>query len=271
MLGIIYYPVSFVLWCWHWVFGHLLGAGSGAGWVLSVVFLVFTLRLTLVKSFVTQTRSVTRMRKLAPELKKIKEEHDGDRRKQAVERQRLLRAKGINPLAGIVPILLQIPVLFGLGVVLRSFSPGQENYSFGVADVESYLNAHLFGAKLSNFLLQPAAELAAAQVSRLDQILVSVPLIIVVGVATHLAARRSIARQDPDSVLPQTKAVNAFAKYVFPVGAIFFGAFLPLGLLFYWLSNNVWTLAQQHLVFARVDREENARNCTEVRSGIINP
>ena len=47
MLDFIYYPVSFILWCWHWVFGHLLGPSNGIGWALSVVFLVFTIRLVL--------------------------------------------------------------------------------------------------------------------------------------------------------------------------------------------------------------------------------
>ena len=41
MLNFIYYPVSFILWCWHWVFGHVFGESSGFAWALAVVFLVF--------------------------------------------------------------------------------------------------------------------------------------------------------------------------------------------------------------------------------------
>ena len=49
MLNFIYYPVSFILWCWHWVFGHVFGESSGIAWALAVVFLVFTLRALLFK------------------------------------------------------------------------------------------------------------------------------------------------------------------------------------------------------------------------------
>ena len=54
MLNFIFYPVSFILWVWHEVFGFLLGPDNGVAWALSVMFLVFTLRAILYKPFVHQ-------------------------------------------------------------------------------------------------------------------------------------------------------------------------------------------------------------------------
>ena len=63
MLDFIYYPVAAILWFWHKVFGAIpfLGPANGIAWALSVVFLVFTLRLLLYKPFVKQVRTTRQM------------------------------------------------------------------------------------------------------------------------------------------------------------------------------------------------------------------
>ena len=43
-LDYLYYPISFIMWFWHKVFGSFMGAANPWAWVLSIVFLVFTLR-----------------------------------------------------------------------------------------------------------------------------------------------------------------------------------------------------------------------------------
>ena len=53
MLNIIYYPVSGIMWLWHWLFDKITPDtpnGNGIAWALSVVFLVFTLRAVLYKA-----------------------------------------------------------------------------------------------------------------------------------------------------------------------------------------------------------------------------
>jgi YidC/Oxa1 family membrane protein insertase len=47
--------------------------------------------------------------------------------------------------------------------------------------------------------------------------------------------------------------------YIFPLGVLVFGALFPLGLLFYWLANNGWTLMQQRLVYTKIDKEEETK------------
>lgn len=265
MLDFIYYPVSFILWCWHWVFGHVFGEASGISWVLGIMFLVFTLRAIMFKPFVKQVRSMRAMQEFAPEIKKLQKKYANDRQRQAQEMQKLQREHGFSPLGGCLPMLLQIPVFIGLFHVLRSFGNSmEENYFFGADGVKSYLEANIFGARLSNFITQPADVLASYGADRVAVIIVSIPLMILASVLTHLTARHSVTRQNPDAATPQTAIMNKLTLYIFPLGVLIFGLFFPIGLLIYWLANNTWTLMQQRLVYRKIDAEEEAKKAAAI-------
>ena len=258
MLNFIYYPVSFILWCWHWVFGIVLGPSNAFGWALSIVFLVFTLRVILLKPAIHQIRSMRKMQAFAPEMKKIQKKYANDKQRQAQEMQKLQREHGVNPLGGCLPMLLQVPVFIGLNHVLRSFqNPNIGNYFFSAHDVKTYLDADLFGAHLGDAILgigswggQPGWHWSVAPVA--------IPLMIAAAIATHFTARLSVNRQlstNPAGT-PQSEMMQKITLWLFPLGVLVFGGALPVGLLLYWLSNNGWTLGQQHFVFKRIDKEE---------------
>lgn len=268
MLDFIYWPVSVIMWFWYKVFGYVLGPESGIAWALSVVFLVFTLRTLLIKPFISQMRSMRKMAEFAPEIKKIKEKHGNDRQKQAEAMQKLQSENGFNPLGGCLPILVQLPVFFGLFHVLRMFNrPGLTyeqniqipNYFFPAADVKSFLDTRLFGAPISGWITMPGEQLEAfgTNVSRVDIGLVAVPLMILAGVLTHFTSRHSVARQtEAQAANPQSAIMNKVMLYLFPIGVVVGGPFFPLAILLYWLSNNAWTLGQQYVIYRKIDAEE---------------
>ncbi len=270
MLNFIYYPVSAILWFWHKVFGFILGPENGVAWALAVVFLVFTLRTLLIKPFVSQVRSMRKMQEFAPEIQKLKKKYGNDRQKMAAEMQKLQVQHGVNPLAGCLPIFVQIPVFIGLFHVLRSFNrdfltPEQNrrigNYVFSAADVRSFLDADLFGAPLSGYLTQSEELLSRfGDVSRWDIALVAVPLMLLAGVLTHFTSRHSVARQtEAQTANPQAAIMNNVMLYLFPLGVIVGGPFFPLAILLYWLSNNAWTLGQQYVIYHQIDAEEREK------------
>lgn len=281
MLDFIYYPVSWILWFWHRVFGFAFGADNGLSWALSVVFLVFTLRLVLYRPFVRQVRTTRQMQELQPQIKELQKKYKNDRQKMALEMQKLQKDHGFNPLMGCLPILAQVPVFLGLFHVLRSFNRtghgfGQlgmdpytnahtPNYVFNVDDVQSFLSARIFGAPISAFITAPSEELLAFAdyggiPSRLSIAAVSIPLMVIAAIATHFNARASVARQTPEAAAnPQAAIMNKLALWVFPFGVLVGGPFLPIAILLYWVSNNIWTYGQQHLVFGRMAKEEEAK------------
>ena len=267
MLNFIYYPVSAIMWFWHKVFGFVLGEANGFAWALSVVFLVFTLRAVLYKPFVGQVRSMRKMQDMQPEMQKLRKKYANDKQKLASEMQKLQQQNGANPLGGCLPILVQVPVFIGLFHVLREFKPGKlENYVFNAQEVQSFVDSNLLGAKLgaavfplSSFGGQgiPSVEMLGGNL--VYQWIVMVPLMIAAGIFTHITARHSVARQQAQQgAMDNTQAavMQKLMLYVFPIGVVVGAPFLPLAILFYWVSNNLWTLGQQYLVYKKIDSEE---------------
>lgn len=281
MLDFIYYPVSWILWVWHKVFGAVLGPDNGFAWALAVMFLVFTLRAILYKPFVKQVRTTRQMQELQPQIKALQKKYSKDRQRMALEMQKLQKEHGFNPLMGCLPVLLQAPVFIGLFHVLRSFNrtgtgmgqlgltPEQNasigNYAFSPEDVQSFLSARLFGAPISSYITAPQSVLQSFEPfggvpSKLNIALVAIPLMIVASVATHFNSRASVARQSAAAAAnPQSAIMNKLALWVFPLGVLVGGPFLMIAILLYWVSNNIWTYAQQHIVFRRIDAEEAAK------------
>lgn len=286
-LDIIYYPVSAIMWLWYRAFALVLGPTNFFAWALSVVFLVFSLRALLYKPFVRQIRTTRQMQELQPQIKALQKKYGKDRQRMALEMQKLQREHGFNPILGCLPMLAQIPVFLGLYHVLRSFNRttggfGQPhlsvaenratgNYIFSPTDVAHFLDANLFGAPIGAFMTQRTGLDAFTEFSRPAVIAVGVPVMILAGVATYFNSRASVARQSPEAAAnPQTAMMNKLALYVFPLGVVVGGPFLPLAIILYWFSNNIWTFGQQHYVFGMIEKEEEAKKLEAIERRAAN-
>lgn len=275
-LDFVYYPVSWIMWVWYKLFAAMLGPSNFFAWALSVMFLVFTLRALLYKPFVRQIRTTRQMQELQPQIKALQKKYGKDRQRMALEMQKLQREHGFNPILGCLPMLAQIPVFLGLYHVLRSFNRttggfGQPhlsvvqnrltgNYVFTPTDVGHFLDANLFGAPIGAFMTQRTGLDAFTYFSRPAVIAVGLPVTILAGVATYFNSRASVARQSPEAAAnPQTAMMNKLALYVFPLGVVVGGPFLPLAIILYWFANNIWTFGQQHYVFGMIEKEDEAK------------
>ncbi|MGB8390649.1 membrane protein insertase YidC [Mycobacterium sp.] len=278
-LDIVYYPVSWIMWVWYKLFAYFLGPSNFFAWALSVMFLVFSLRALLYKPFVRQIRTTRQMQELQPQIKALQKKYGKDRQRMALEMQKLQREHGFNPILGCLPMLAQIPVFLGLYHVLRSFNRTQGgfgqphlsvaqnratgNYVFTPADVGHFLDANLFGAPIGATMTQRTgidAFTDSGAFSRPAVIAVGLPVMILAGVATYFNSRASVARQSAEAAAnPQTAMMNKLALYVFPLGVVVGGPFLPLAIILYWFSNNIWTFGQQHYVFGMIEKEEEAK------------
>jgi YidC/Oxa1 family membrane protein insertase len=278
-LDIVYYPVSAIMWLWYKAFALLLGPTNFFAWALSVMFLVFTLRALLYKPFVRQIQTTRQMQELQPQIKALQKKYGKDRQRMALEMQKLQREHGFNPILGCLPMLAQIPVFLGLYHVLRSFNRTQGgfgqphlsvaqnratgNYVFSPTDVAHFLDANLFGAPIGATMVQKSGIEAFTDFgafSRPAVVAVGVPVMVMAGIATYFNSRASIARQSAEAAAnPQTAMMNKLALYVFPLGVVVGGPFLPLAIILYWFSNNIWTFGQQHYVFNMIEKHEEAK------------
>ncbi|WBT08786.1 membrane protein insertase YidC [Corynebacterium sp. SCR221107] len=288
MLNFIYWPISAILWFWHKVVSFVISPDSGVSWVLAIVLLTFTIRALLVKPTVNQMRSVRRMQEFQPHMEEIRKKYANDQQKMMEETRKLQKEMGVNPIAGCIPMLVQIPVFIGLFHVLRSFNrtgtgTGQlglsveqnratANYIFNPDDVQSFLDARLFGVPLSAYISMPKEmyEAFGGGFTQINIISVAAPLILIIVVATHMNARLSVDRQKAriasgkqkpaanSQMQMQTDMMNRMMLWFMPLTILFTGVLWHIGLLFYMVSNNIWTFFQQRAVFAKMDAEEEA-------------
>lgn len=290
MLNFIYWPISAVLWFWHKVFSFVLDPDLGITWVLSIIFLTFTVKAIMFKPTMNQLRSGRKMQEMQPKMAEIRSKYKNDQTKMMEETRKLQKEMGVNPVLGCLPMLVQIPVFIGLFHVLRSFNRTGEgvgqlglsieenyntpNYIFGVEDVQSFMDATFFGVPLSAYISMPADMYSAfpnVDFTRMDTILVAVPLVLIIAVATHFNARMSIDRQkqriasgkqaaptgdNAEMMAMQMGMMNKMMLWVMPATILFTGFLWHIGLLFYMVSNNIWTFFQQRYLFKKMDQEE---------------
>lgn len=291
MLNFIYWPVSAVLWFWHWLLSLVLNPASGITWVLAIVLLTWTLKAVMVKPTINQLRSSRRMQEIQPKLQEVRSKYANDRTKQAEEMQKVYKESGVRPVAGCLPMLAQVPMFIGLFHVLRSFdrtvavakgfggtttdpmSVEQNrqiaNYIFSPDLVQQFLDAKVFGIPLVANLRVNSPTLEGITTGHAAIIIV--PLIVIIATLTHFNARMSLSRQEQRRASGKTAApqgenaemmaqqmamMNKMMLWVAPAMLVFSGFIWPLGLLFYMLSNTVWTFFQTRMVYAKMDREE---------------
>src|SRR5437867_11060617 len=106
------------------VFGRLLvwfyDVAHSYGW--SIVLLTVAVRLVLFPLTAKQAQSMQAMQKVQPELKRLQQKYKGDRQKLNEEMMKFYKEHQINPLAGCLPLVLQLPLFFVLYRVIRGLT-----------------------------------------------------------------------------------------------------------------------------------------------------
>ncbi len=217
-------PIFAVL---HWLNGII----GNMGWaIITLTLLIKAILFPLAyKSYV----SMAKMKELQPEMEKIKERTGDDRQKLQVEMMALYKKEKVNPAAGCLPILLQIPIFFSLYKVifvtieLRHapwFGPFQD---LSAPDPTSILN--LWGL-LPFAAPEPGSIVALIFIGIL-------PLIL--GISMWLQQKLNPAPTDPTQQM-----IFAWMPWVF---MFMLGSFAS-GLVVYWIANNIITFIQQYAI-----------------------
>ena len=217
-------PIFAVL---HWL-NALIGNMGVA--IIALTLIIKALLLPLAyKSYV----SMARMKELQPEMEKLKEKAGEDRQKLQQGMMELYKKNKVNPAAGCLPILLQIPIFFSLYKVIfvtielrhaPFFGPFRDLSS---PDPTSIIN--LFGL-LPNSAPEPGSIMALVFIGIL-------PLLL--GISMWLQQKLNPAPTDPTQQM-----IFAWLPWVF---MFMLGSFAS-GLIVYWIANNVITFTQQYLI-----------------------
>ncbi len=255
MLDWLYTAIAWVMKQWHTLLSNVLDPAGGITWALSIALLVVTVRLILFPLFVKQIKSQRAMQELQPELQKLRKQYGSDRQGMALAQQAMFKERGVNPLAGCLPILPQIPVFLSLFHVLRRLAPGKQGlYSWDDTLTDQAAKAELFGAPISSsFNMDGAKEeaiLALPGVSYGGIRVVALTLIVVMCITTFVTQKQIMRRSGP--VEGQAAMVQKVLLYGMPLSLFVTGFFFPIGVLLYWTTNNLWTLGQQYFILRKL-------------------
>lgn len=254
----IYYAISWILLAWHRAWDAIgvpeaAAIGSNWAWILAIVFLVVTVRVILFPVFVKQIKSQRAMQALQPQVKALQEKHKSDRETLQKEMMELYKKEKANPLMGCLPMFLQIPVFLGLFHVLRRLDPangGKTLYGWTVTQFESASSAKLFTAPLAGKFGSTADELARLGANGTTVKIIAGILVLVMMGTTYLTSRQMILKtgwaEDP-----QQRMIQKLMLYGIPVSLLISGAIFPIGVIIYWVTNNLFTLGQQQWVLRK--------------------
>ena len=233
-------PIFHVL---HWLNAHIGNMGVS---IIALTFLLKALVLPLAyKSYV----SMARMKELQPEMEALKERAGDDRAKLQKEMMTLYKEKKVNPAAGCLPMVLQIPIFFSLyKVILVTIELRHAPFFGWLQDLSAPDPSSLFNL----FGLLPWAAPEAG--STLAMVFIGA-LPILLGISMWLQQKLNPAPPDPTQQM-----IFAWMPWVF----MFMLGHFASGLVLYWITNNLITFGQQYLIMtshgARPDVFGNIRS-----------
>lgn len=244
MMQPLYWAISGLLTFWHWVFSPWFGADSGLTWLLSIVFLTVVVRTLLIPLFIKQINSARNMQLLQPKLQALQKKYGSDRQRLSTETMKLYQEEGVNPMASCLPLLLQMPVMLSLFRVLQGVADGNTRGYFFRSNPEltaSLRDAELFGAGLSSRVF-PFLPFGPTQVLGI--------VLVLLMVATLFVTQLQLMRKNmpPDALTGPMAQQQKLMLYLFPIIYAFTSVAVPLGVLLYWLTSNIWTMGQQGLL-----------------------
>jgi YidC/Oxa1 family membrane protein insertase len=254
----IYYAISWILLRWHDLWDYVLPDGRFLGtnwdWILSIVFLVVTVRVVLFPVFVKQIKSQRAMQALQPKVKELQEKHKGDRETLQKEMMELYKVEKANPLMGCLPMFLQIPVFLGLFHVLRRLDPTKVNkdiYGWTADQFDSASAARLFTAPIASKFGSSEAELATFGVTNGTIVKVIAAILVLIMMTTTYLTSRQMILKTGWAEDPQQKMIQRLMLYGIPASLLISGALFPIGVVIYWVTNNLFTLGQQQWVLRK--------------------
>jgi YidC/Oxa1 family membrane protein insertase len=221
----------------------------------AIILLTVTVRLILFPLTAKQMRSMNAMAKAQPHIKKLQAEHGSDKQKLNEEMMKFYKQEGINPAAGCLPLLLQIPVFIGLFRVIRGLSSSGPLSWLGVRvaqpeylskDSEMYRSIVRSGGRLLSFGFDLAESANATR--KLPYIALVVIYAVSGWVQQSMANKRNPAA---------TSGPGAQMQQIMKVFPIFMGIFawnMPAGLVLYWFASNLWTIGQQEILAKTIPR-----------------
>lgn len=212
---------------------------------LSIIVLTLIIKLILFPVTLQQLKSMKATQALQPKMQAIRKKYANDQQKQAQEMQALYKEFGINPAAGCLPLLIQMPVLYGIFFAIRIMLD---------ANTAAKINTHLYPfvphfTAVPDFNLRWFTFLNANWYISLAHPDPTHILPILAGIATFIQMRMSQPKPTANAAAntdPSMQSMNMTMQYIMPAVTVFFGWNFAAGLAVYWTTSSIFQVVQQY-------------------------
>ena len=183
-------------------------------WGWSIIILTFCIKLLFFPLSAASYRSMANMRRVQPEMARLKELHGEDRQAMSKSMMELYKKEKVNPLGGCLPILVQMPVFISLyWTILESVELRHAEFMFWIQDM----------SVMDPYFILP----------------------LIMGVTMYI--QQSLNPTPPDPM--QAKVMK-----MMPVMFTFMFLWFPAGLVLYWVVNNILSIIQQYVITKRIEK-----------------
>ena len=259
-ISIVLWPIKWLiellLTGFHWVWTAVgLDPNAGITWILSILGLVIVVRSALIPVTLRMIKNQRRMMEIAPKIKKIQDKYKGkkdqySREAMSRETMALYKANNTNPLSSCLPLLIQMPVFLSLTATLTG------------AQAKVPLTVGLLGTKTSDgrTLAYSFAHSSLFGVAPLHATLgdsggngwvigIAIAMIVIMCGSQFFTQLQLMSKnQSPEMKASPTYRQQRMLLYVLPFIFVFSGFSFALGVMFYWVFGNLWTMGQQYIV-----------------------
>jgi YidC/Oxa1 family membrane protein insertase len=191
--------------------------GFIGNWGWSIILLTLLVKIILFPLSAKSYRSMAKMKVIAPEMQRLKEEHGEDRMRFSQEMMALYKKEGVNPLSGCLPILMQMPIFMSLYFVfMESVELRNAPWIGWITDLSS----------MDHWFVLP----------------------LIMGVTMYVQQMLNPQPADP---------MQAKMLRLMPIVFTVFMLWFPSGLVLYWIINNLLTIVQQKYVNQQIEKSYN--------------
>jgi YidC/Oxa1 family membrane protein insertase len=229
-------------------------------WTVAIVLLTVSVRLVMMPLAVRQFRSMQAMQNLRPHMKKIQQRYKTDRgmmrtdpekyraqrQKQQEEMMALYKEHNVNPASSCLPLIAQMPIFIALFSVLRSPTV-----------IPELVDAPF---PISTTLQAPASQAG----------IIAIGMLILMGITTFVQQKQMMGRNAAMATDDQQMQQQKMMLYIMPVFLTVLGFQLPVGVLVYWVTTNLWQMGQQWYMLREMEQSEQQAKAAK-KSGSAAP
>lgn len=207
---------------------YLQGLTPGGDLGLTIIILTIIIRILFIPLSLKTIKSQQLLKEVAPKVEEIKSKFKNDTVAQSAAILKLYKENSINPAAGCLPLLIQLPILIALyQVFIKGITQETLGLLYGFVSVPAVINQDFLG---------------------LFDITAKNPLLTIIAGGLQFLQSKHGASLQSGGGSKEMAAISKQMLYFFPIMVIIIGWNLPAGLILYWIATTVFSVGEQYWI-----------------------